>query len=567
MTKPIYRKFIYAILLFVSFATIIPPIAQAQEYRKLRYESGGFVTVPIISDTQNQRVNCIVYDDVDFISGTARSSKPDGECDQGMFPTLVSTAYRGLSGDQTIYVDGENIEKISFSPGVTNQVLASAGNFYYNPPIERATVYAQRTLREMGEKLNIVEPAMAQIEDSTVYFPGRGYDILKPVQGFWSMNRNIAYGLLILIVLYNAFVILLGQKEQGFTPMKSLPNLILSLFLITFSYPISGAFIDLMSLGANTVQSILMSTPGSPGYNTIWNGTIQFNQEGVPYVLKSEFQSDVQDGVEDITGTDMGREFILEPIEGKYGVQIDDPLVSTWLVFGSSQKALTKEDLQSISLLPDQAFINTAGPIGGLVGALRGIGNLFGGEVGDVGSSLGATILNLVFAVTAFIASIKIWFTLLKSYLVLIFYPTISPFLFLGTAIPSMTQKIIQDYVNTLLGAVLSFLVVYAIFLVILIITYEPIIDGFNYFIPPLLGYDSNDVVGIGGHLIRMLMAYGLFLITPQAAESVANLKWDFMSFGNIASTGLKETGGTMANISNMIRQFTTKENEKRYPS
>jgi hypothetical protein len=67
---------------------------------------------------------------------------------------------------------------------------------------------------------------------------------LSTVLGVWKLTRNIAYGLMALVMLVIGFMIITQKKIGGqlaVTAQLALPRIVIALILITFSYPI-GAF-------------------------------------------------------------------------------------------------------------------------------------------------------------------------------------------------------------------------------------------------------------------------------------------------------------------------------------
>ncbi len=539
---------------FLLISIFSPIFSQSLKKNEIIFEGGVGQKQTLAGDYfHSSDTPCMLYKP-SIESDGIYLAEEEGTCATGAGIETLNFLLKSLSGETKMQFDDTGkVTAIWHNNGLTEDLIVASGNLYTSPPVEPASVWAQNTFNDIKNKINPIETVEAQ-EDSSIYFPGRGYDILKPIQKIWSMNQNLCYGLLIIVVLVNAFIILFKGNKGDITFMNSIPSVILSLLLITFSYALSGAFIDLMTIGSNFVQSVLLSNPAAPGYESVWTKSITYDDTNVP-AFNNKTRAEILDELNKLKKlggtTDPDFYTTEDVIEAKYGVQIDDPLVSTWLIFGTSNQNITSKDLTSIDLLPDEVILNsTITPIGGIVSMITKFGNLFGGKVGNAGMSLASMILNLVFALAAFMASIKVFFNLLKSYIVLIIYPIFSPFIFLIAAIPSMTQKMINSFVNTMLGASMSFVAVYAVYLMILIITNLPAIDGFNGFVPPLLGYDANNLVGVGGHLVRMIVGYGLFLSSPLIAEKVPEFfvsgKLDISRAGKDIGSYTAQAAGTI---------------------
>ncbi|MBD3363047.1 hypothetical protein GF362_04980 [Candidatus Dojkabacteria bacterium] len=425
------------------------------------------------------------------------------------------------SGGQYVEIDPDTGEVVSFyeEPGAMQTVIATAGNFY-DPPVQPATDWVMAEYETIKSRLSPVQEVQAQ-EKSTVYFPGLGYNILQPIRTFWSMNRNIAYGFEIIIIFVIAFLMLFRQKLGGqevVSLLNSIPSIILSLILITFSYPLSGLFIDVITVGANLVQSILVSSPGAPGYNTVWNGELVYSTFDKDSQMTVYLRTAHNKAIDILPGGDDVPELDIK--EAKTGLQIDDPLVSVWLVFGTANLDVEPADLEDNAIFPSSSVLIARSPIGGVVNSLKDFL-----VDSDAASTLASGLLTIIFSFAAFMASIKIFFSLLKSWATLIIYPIVSPFLFLIAAIPSQTAKIIQSYIKTMLSASLSFVAVYAVFLFIIVISNEPLIHTFK-FTPPLLGYTGVDDAGVGagGQIVRTLLGFGLFMATPMIPDGIKQL-------------------------------------------
>lgn len=84
---------------------------------------------------------------------------------------------------------------------------------------------------------------------SSAYAQGTGYQALNPFLEFWRGFRNLAYSLYIIMFVVVGVMIMLRTKVNAqtvITIQSALPNLVITLILITFSYAIVGFMIDLM---------------------------------------------------------------------------------------------------------------------------------------------------------------------------------------------------------------------------------------------------------------------------------------------------------------------------------
>jgi len=115
---------------------------------------------------------------------------------------------------------------------------------YDNPPAS-GLAYTRKVLADIG----IAKPAYAQ---------GIGFYGLEPFMNFWKTTRNIAYSVIIIVMVAIGFMIIFRMKIDPKTVISvqaALPKIVLSLILITLSYAIVGFMIDIMYL----VMAILIS--------------------------------------------------------------------------------------------------------------------------------------------------------------------------------------------------------------------------------------------------------------------------------------------------------------------
>ncbi len=84
---------------------------------------------------------------------------------------------------------------------------------------------------------------------SSAYAQGTGYAAMSPFLPFWKAFRNLAYSLYIIMFVVVGIMIMLRTKVNAqtiITIQSALPNLLVTLILITFSYAIVGFMIDIM---------------------------------------------------------------------------------------------------------------------------------------------------------------------------------------------------------------------------------------------------------------------------------------------------------------------------------
>jgi len=104
-------------------------------------------------------------------------------------------------------------------------------------------------LASIGKRLNIVHPTYAQEE-------GPGFEKMKAYREIWKAFRNLSYVFFVLILVFMGFAIMFRVKinpQTVITIQSALPKVVIALILITFSYAIVGLLIDFMFVAVNLI--------------------------------------------------------------------------------------------------------------------------------------------------------------------------------------------------------------------------------------------------------------------------------------------------------------------------
>jgi hypothetical protein len=149
--------------------------------------------------------------------------------------TLINTqlSLLGAITGQTIHDDGQAISNNGAIPALTNLI----SQMYISKPAS-----TQIFLADLLQSSRIISPALAQ---------GLGFASLDPIMTIWRTFRNISYLLFVIIFLITGFMIMFRHKIKGQTVVtveQAIPNIIVALLFVTFSYAIGGLLIDAMYL-------------------------------------------------------------------------------------------------------------------------------------------------------------------------------------------------------------------------------------------------------------------------------------------------------------------------------
>ena len=151
------------------------------------------------------------------------------------------------------YGDVQGMENISPSlkGGVISNIDRSMATLYTSTPT--INVYA-----------HLAEEWIPGYDKSSsgIYAQESGYEELMSsgIVDIWANMRNVSYVFFILIMLLAGFMIMFRHKLGGQTLVtlgNALPNVIVSLILVTFSFAIAGIIIDLGGVLMVIIQDIL----------------------------------------------------------------------------------------------------------------------------------------------------------------------------------------------------------------------------------------------------------------------------------------------------------------------
>lgn len=303
---------------------------------------------------------------------------------------------------------------------------------------------------------------------------GIGFSSLTPILGIWKAFRDLTYVIYVLIFVIIGFMIMFRQKLSSgvvVTVEAALPNLIVTLILITFSYAIAGLLIDalylVMYLIAQVFSNLITLSDGRTTVDVALNNSIFEN--GFDLVFRGG-------GDRDASVVRSAAEAISDIVKGFF----DSLEISGWLSnFGSE-------------LL-------------GIVGAL-------------------------VFALAIFFAIVRTFFDLLKAYVNFMLGVIFAPFQLLAGAISG--KSTFGEWINGLLANLAVFpVVVVLIFLALALggngnpdkdIGYQ-ISDSGNQitggFTPPLVTIRSTTGSGSIGYAFQAIVAIGILMLMPEALK------------------------------------------------
>ena len=434
------------IFLFSIFSSTLFAAEFYNDPRTQGYSGAGFLPL----EKLQQNLDTPTWNlDKTVASGSDNVEKPYGF----MMLTAVSLAgmIGGYPGPTGTNPDGTLIYN-NGAIGTSAKLIAS---LYDNPPVS-----TREYIADMGSSLGLAKPAYAQ---------SLGQQVLSPVLNLWKTFRNITYVLFVIIFVIVGFMIMFRTKINPQTVISiesAIPNLIITLILITFSYAIVSLMIDLI-------------------YVIIYLAVGVFNQAGV-----------FNDG---------GDLAIIQMLE-KNVFQLG---FSTGAV---KEGAFSLGDIFQNMLAGQDDTISGGGGGGKLW-------ELIAGLLGD-----GLTVIGyLVIGVAVLFSMFKLFFQLLMSYIGIIISVITAPFQLMLNAIPGSNSFV--NWIKGLLANVLVFPAIAILFLMAAVLT-----EGYHtsaqwgievtgtadkIWQAPLLGINTE----AGG--VKSLLALGFIMLAPKVVSMI----------------------------------------------
>lgn len=309
--------------------------------------------------------------------------------------------------------------------GAFPTLARATGKMYLDSPVS-----TQQYLAYLSDKSGIQlspQPAYA-VTNAT-----QGFNILNPIIKLWEWSRNLVYVFYVVIFIVIGIMIIMRQRIGGQIPItiiNSIPNVVISLVLVTFSYAISGLIIDLMHLATGVIHYGLFMAGNSPGAG------METDTSALKYIFQSS-------------------EMSVFKIFGTAGVSNFDT-------------AFTLDDVEGFA------------------------GNFMVKTVVNIIEDLAQwdTLVSVVLSIAGVSAMFKLFFTLLTHYLTFMLYPVVAPFQFLIGSLPGKTDQI-WSWFKKMFESTGAFIGVYAAFCLMIIIVQSPNLGDWTWF-PPLSGFTAT---------------------------------------------------------------------------
>ncbi len=328
---------------------------------------------------------------------------------------------------------------------------------------------------------------------------GVGFAAMKPLLPLWKVFRDVSYLFLVLVLFAIGFMVMFRTKLDQNTVVNienSLPRIVITLVLITFSFAIVGFFIDMMYLSSSIVISVLSK-------NTVFN-------------------IDVQSYTNKVFSGDSSSLFDLVFFNSnilQVGAAMFDmmPTAVNWMIRG----ILSLVVLRVLIISPIGGIID--GDIGNVqvvFGALKTIlAVYFGLILLPIVGLMAPLILSLIVLLfTGVLVFFRIFFLLFFAYLRIILATIFAPVILLLEAVPG--QKAFSKWIKTLLADLATFPIVIGMIIVSTIVTNAGVSPSAKPFWQAPFIHSTQSAPGG----LTTLIGIGILFMIPDVVKSVKKL-------------------------------------------
>ena len=485
------RFFIVAILLS-SLIFSLSPIAHAQTSSSYptNYSPNLDPNVPHDLHTLTQSMVIEAMDALSCVITGQEFINKSEPC-LGVNPQTGKIGYAPAGGG-ILQIEGSMISMLYTSPASTGDYIQYLSNNF----IGNKKAYAQATGNGTG----------------------LGFQGITPILGVWSAFRNIVYLLFVVFFVLLGLGIMFRVKIDPKTELNiqnAIPKVVIALILVTFSFAISGFLIDMMYLLTYFVVTIMQT--GDPSVPATWHaGT--YPQTGI----NSQFVFSI------LNRTPMG--FTDELYHGQnplafgiWGIVSAATGTVSLVITNAVRELVANNGFLSVLLgifSPGCWTYQTLG-IGPINATLPDPGNT------DWAHAAGCTVGWLTYAfvwlalyIALIIALFRLWFAMLKAYVLILIDISLSPFyialnLFPGSGIG------VETWLRGMIANLAFFpAAVFMFLLAKIFIDKFSIING-SYFVAPLLGNITNPDPNTGQTAIGAIIGFGIILLTPTMIDQL----------------------------------------------
>jgi len=453
--------------------------------------------------------------------------------------------------------------------GCTNNPKDGDINVYKSLAGGTAQLIAMPILNPPASSINWVSQGLAKAGFIPKIYAaeGIGFASIRPLMDLWKAFRDVAYMILVLVIVTIGFMIMFRTKIHPQTVVSvenALPKIVMALIYITFSFPIAGFMIDLMYVVIAIVISII-----APVDKTSWGfvGTGAMDVQRMQNFYLSARPMDILTGL-------FGNKNGFNPLT--IFLDLPNNLIQAFGTIPNVILRLIVSGLSVYFLVPFLqnnvlSFLMTP-DVGGDVGVSAvvqavlkfvGLGKMLLTLTTTqlswlvailMGTILFPIILGVIIFLTTLMLFFRILFTVISSYIKILLLVIISPLYLLLEAIPG--QSTFTGWIKNLLSELMVFPIIISLFIVSIVIMDNT--RAGNLWAPPfLIGFNPNSMAYVIGmwflFMIPDLVALVQKMLNPKPLPLDAGLGVFFGGAQSGVSTGL----GEMSKYALLAQQFS----------
>jgi hypothetical protein len=366
---------------------------------------------------------------------------------------------------------------------------------------------------------------------------GLGFSALKPFINLWTVFRDFAYMILVLVIVAIGFMVMFRMKINAQTVISAenaLPRIVVALLLITFSFAIAGFMIDIMYVLTAVGISLLS---GNGQYFNAAQYQNNYLTAGPGELFTGIFPSGL------LTLLNVGNA-LLGILPGALNLVIRS--ISMFFTLILANNLITAFSPMTRIFDGIGAFAFNSGNVISSILHIGIIGFLF-----TIGAMLvPQLVLAALFFFTLLFLFFRLFFLLLRTYLQILIMIIFSPVILLASAIPG--KNAFGFWFKNLFVEVLTFPIVILVLVLGSVIVNQIAANGDVWKPPFLYGIDAN--------AFTTLIGMGMILIIPDIIKMVkealgakgTGLGLGLGTFFAAAGTGAGGVMGTMQQYSSL---------------
>jgi hypothetical protein len=352
---------------------------------------------------------------------------------------------------------------------------------------------------------------------------GIGFAAMKSFMSVWKVFRDLSYMLLVLVLIAIGFMIMFRAKLNPQTVISvenTLPKIVVTLLLITFSFAIAGFLIDLMYISIGIIAVLFSNAPNIPAdYSTpqkilekFYFGTSPANMFGFLFNLGNTWNLSLA-----IFGILPG--LFKDILNLLVTIVIGPTQIASFIIGIITKKnpgrlGIYKEIMTKMGILKKN--LETAGSgtpiVSVIIGIIFFIIEIFLSYI--LTYIAGFVVIFIVLFISIFYLFLRIFFTLFYAYIQIILLIFFAPVILLGEMIPG--KSTFSPWIKNLIVNLITWPLLVILLLISQILLNQPS-DTNSLWLPPFL-------IGINPDYIKIIISMGILYMIPDLIKTFKEL-------------------------------------------